>query len=218
MALLSGPRLPPRRPGPPRELVVLLHGVGADGNDLIGLAPELARRLPDAAFAAPDGPEPCDMAPFGRQWFSLQDRRPTALLAGVQASVPLLNAFLDAELRNAGLGPGQLALVGFSQGTMLALYAALRRTPAIAAVLGYAGALLGAEHLPAEVASRPPVFLIHGDADEIVPVQALPAAVQGLQAAAVPVQWMIRPGVGHGIDPEGLAHGAAFLAAAFGGG
>jgi phospholipase/carboxylesterase len=113
MALLSGPRLPPRRPGPPRELVVLLHGVGADGNDLIGPAPELARRLPDAAFVAPDGPEPCDMAPFGRQWFSLQDRRPTALLAGVQASVPLLNAFLDAELRDTGLGPGQLALVAF---------------------------------------------------------------------------------------------------------
>jgi phospholipase/carboxylesterase len=218
MALLSGPRLPPRRPGPPRELVVLLHGVGADGNDLIGLAPELARRLPDAAFAAPDGPEPCDMAPFGRQWFSLRDRRPAALLAGVQASLPVLDAFLDAELEAAGLGPERLALVGFSQGAMLALYAALRRAPAIAAVLGYAGALLGAEQLPAEVASRPPVFLIHGDADEIVPVQALPAAVQGLQAAAVPVQWTIRPGLGHGIDPEGLAHGAAFLAAAFGGG
>jgi phospholipase/carboxylesterase len=215
MALLSGPRLPPRRPGPPRQLVVLLHGVGADGNDLIELAPELARRLPHAAFVAPNGPEPCDMAPFGRQWFSLRDLRPAALLAGVQARLPVLNAFLDAELQASGLGPRQLALVGFSQGTMLALYAALRRTPAIAAVLGYSGALLGAQRLPAEIASRPPVFLIHGEADEIVPVQALHAAVQGLQAAEVPVRWSLRPGLGHGIDPESLEHGAAFLAAAF---
>lgn len=215
MALLSGPRLPPSRPGPPRQLVVLLHGVGADGNDLIGLAPALARRLQHAAFVAPDGPEPCDMAPFGYQWFSLRDRRPAALLAGVQATVPVLNAFLDAELERAGLGARQLALVGFSQGTMLGLYAALRRAPAIAAVLGYSGALLGAEHLPAEVVSRPPVFLVHGDADEIVPVQALHAAVQGLQAAAVPVQWQVRRGLPHAIDPETIEHGAAFLAAAF---
>ncbi len=215
MALLSGPRLPPRQPGPPRQLVVLLHGVGADGNDLIELAPALARRLPHAAFIAPDGPEPCDMAPFGRQWFSLRDRRPAALLAGVQASLPVLNAFLDAELEGAGLDPRQLALVGFSQGTMLALYAALRRSPAIAAVLGYSGALLGAERLPAEVTSRPPVFLVHGDADEIVPVQALHAAVQGLQAAAVPVQWAVRRSLGHGIDPATIEHGAAFLATAF---
>jgi phospholipase/carboxylesterase len=215
MALLSGPRVPPRRPGPPRQLVVLLHGVGADGNDLISLAPELARRLPDAAFVAPDAPEPCDMAHFGRQWFSLRDLRPAALLAGVQASLPVLNAFLNAELDAAGLRPDRLALVGFSQGAMLALYAALRRAPAIAAVLGYSGALLGADRLPAEVVSRPPVFLIHGDADEIVPVQALHAAVQGLQAAEVPVQWSVRPGLGHGIDPESIEHGAAFLTAAF---
>ena len=215
MAPLSGPRLPPDRPGPPRQLVVLLHGVGADGTDLIGLAPGLAARLPHAAFVAPDGPEPCDMAPFGRQWFSLRDRRPAALLAGVQASLPVLNDFLEAELTSFGLGPSALALVGFSQGTMLALYAALRRAPAVAAVLGYSGALLGAERLPAEVVSRPPVFLVHGDADEIVPLQALHAAVRGLQAADVPVQWAVRPGLGHGIDPSSIEHGAAFLAAAF---
>jgi phospholipase/carboxylesterase len=215
MAFLSGPRLPPRQPGPPRQLVVLLHGVGADGNDLIELAPALALRLPHAAFVAPDGPEPCDMAPFGRQWFSLRDRRPATLLAGVRASLPVLNSFLDTELRDAGLGPRQLALVGFSQGTMLALYAALRRVPAIAAVVGYSGALLGAERLPAELVSRPPVFLVHGDADEIVPVQALHAAVQGLQAAEVPVQWAVRRGLGHGIDPATIEHAAAFLAAAF---
>ena len=215
MAVLSGPRLPPRLPGPPRQLVVLLHGVGADGSDLIELAPALARWLPHAAFVAPDAPEPCDMAPFGRQWFSLRDRRPAALLAGVQAGAPVLDAFLDAELRDAGLGAHQLALVGFSQGAMMALHVALRRTPPLAAVLGYSGALIGAERLPAEVAAKPPVLLVHGDADEVVPVAALHAAVQGLQAAGVPVQWSVRRGLAHGIDPESIAHGGAFLAAAF---
>jgi len=215
MAVLSGPRLPPRRPGPARQLVVLLHGVGADGSDLIELAPALAEALPQAAFIAPDAPEPCDMAPFGRQWFSLRDRRPAALLAGVQAGAPLLDAFLDAELMRHRLGPRHLALVGFSQGTMLALHVALRRSPPLAAVLGYSGALLGAERLPAEVAAKPPVFLVHGTADEIVPVAALHGAVQGLQAAGVPVQWSVRRGLPHAIDPESIAHGAAFLAAAF---
>lgn len=212
---LSGPRMPPRAGGAPRQLVVLLHGVGADGNDLIGLAPALAQRLPHAAFVAPNAPDPCDMAPFGYQWFSLQDRRPQALLLGVQAAAPLLDAFLDAELERLGLADHQLALVGFSQGTMMSLYLAPRRPRAIAGVLGFSGALLGGESLPAEVRSRPPVFLIHGDADEIVPVEALFGAVAGLQAAEIPVQWSVHQGLPHAIDPQGIEHGAAFLASCF---
>jgi phospholipase/carboxylesterase len=212
---LSGPRRAPRAGGPARQLVVLLHGVGADGEDLIGLAPALAERLPHAAFVAPDGPEPCDMAPMGRQWFSLRDRRPEVLLAGVQASAPILESFLDAELAREALGPPQLALVGFSQGTMMALHVALRRAPALAAVLGYSGALVGPERLAAERRSQPPVFLVHGDADDVVPVQALFAAVEALQAAEIPVQWAVRRGLPHAIDPESIAHGAAFLATSF---
>jgi phospholipase/carboxylesterase len=215
MTLLSGPRLASARPGPARQLVVLLHGVGADGEDLIGLAPTLAEHLPHAAFVAPDAPEPCDLAPYGRQWFSLRDRRPEVLLAGARAAAPLLDAFLDAELARHGLANHQLALLGFSQGTMMALFVAPRRAPAIAGVLGFSGALLGADALPAEAVSRPPVFLIHGDADEVVPVQALFSAVQGLQAAAVPVRMQVRPGLPHAIDPDSLRHGAAFLATAF---
>jgi phospholipase/carboxylesterase len=215
MVVLSGPRLAPRRPGPARQLVVLLHGVGADGSDLIGLAPALATALPQAAFIAPDAPEPCDMAPYGHQWFSLRDRRPAALLAGVQAGAPALDAFLDAELERHQLGPRQLALVGFSQGTMLALQVALRRAPPLAAVLGFSGALLGAEQLAQEVRAKPPIFLVHGDADAVVPVAALHAAVAGLQAAGVPVQWSLRRGLPHAIDPASLAQGGAFLAAAF---
>ena len=217
MTRLSGPRVAPQS-GVAKQLVVLLHGVGADGDDLIGLAPALARFLPHAAFVAPNGPEPCEMAPFGYQWFSLQDRRPEALLRGVQATAPLIDAFLDDELARHRLDSAQLALVGFSQGTMLSLYVAPRRKAPMAAVLGFSGALLGADALKVEAVSRPPVFLIHGDADEIVPVGALAAAVAGLQAADIPVRFEIRPGLPHAIDPEGIAHGGAFLAAAFGDG
>ena len=207
MALLSGPRMPPRAGGPPRQLVVLLHGVGADGHDLIELVPALAAVLPGATFVAPDAPEPCDMAPFGRQWFSLRDRRPAALLLGVQAAAPLLDAFLDAEIARHGLADYQLALVGFSQGAMAALYLAPRRPRAPAGVLGYSGALIGGERLPQEAASRPPVFLVHGDADEVVPPHALYAAVAGLQAAGIPVQWSLRRELPHGIDPDSVAQG-----------
>jgi phospholipase/carboxylesterase len=215
MSRLSGPRVAPRSGGAAQQLVVLLHGVGADGDDLIGLAPALSAFLPHAAFVAPNGPEPCDMAPFGYQWFSLQDRRPEALWRGVQRAAPVIDAFLDGELALHGLDDRRLALVGFSQGTMLSLYVAPRRQAPMAAVLGFSGALIGADALKAEAISRPPVFLIHGDADEIVPVGALAAAAAGLQAADIPVRWEIRQGLPHGIDPEGISHGGAFLAAAF---
>jgi phospholipase/carboxylesterase len=155
------------------------------------------------------------MAPFGRQWFSLRDRRPDALLLGVQAIAPVLDAFLDAELERHRLADHQLALLGFSQGAMAALHVAPRRRRALAGVLGYSGALLGAERLPQEVQSRPPVFLFHGDADEVVPAHDMHAAVAGLQAAGIPVQWSLREGLPHAIDPEDIAAGAAFLAAAF---
>ena len=215
MNLLSGPRVPPRAGGPPRQLIVLLHGVGANGDDLIALAPALAAALPGAAFVAPNAPEPYDMAPFGYQWFSMRDRRPDTLLLGVQAAAPLVDAFLDAELERYRLADHQLALLGFSQGTMTALHVAMRRPRAVAGVLGYSGALLGTDRLAQEAISRPPVFLIHGDADEVLPVHAMYAAVAALQAAGIPAQWSLRRGLSHGIEPDSIAHGAAFLAAAF---
>ena len=208
---LDGPRHG-AAPGVARSLVVLLHGLGADGNDLISLAPLLAQRLPQAAFVSPHAPFPCDMAPFGRQWFSLQDRRPAAIQGGVRMAAPILDGFIDAELAHHGLADDRLALIGFSQGTMMALHVALRRAAAPACVLGYSGALIGAETLADELSSRPPTLLVHGEADEVVPVQALPAAVAALEANGVPVTWERRPGLGHGIDPEGLALGIRFLA------
>jgi phospholipase/carboxylesterase len=217
MAKLLGPATGPLAGGAPRQVVVLLHGVGADGQDLIDLAPMLAEKLPHALFVAPDAPQPCDMAPYGRQWFSLQDRRPAAMLAGARRTAPLLDAFLDELLRRHGLDESRLALVGFSQGTMMSLLVGPRRARPPAAILGFSGALLGAEDLPREARSRPPVMLVHGDADDVVPVDALFLAVAGLQAAGVPVQWIIRPGLPHSIDPYGIEAGGKFLRSMLGG-
>lgn len=208
---LDGPRHG-AAPGAAQTLVVFLHGVGADGHDLISLAPILGRGLPQAAFVSPHAPFPCDMAPFGRQWFSLQNRDPAALLGGVRMAAPILDGFLDAELERHGLGDDRLVLIGFSQGTMMALFVALRRARPCAAVLGYSGALIGAEALPEEIASRPPVLLVHGEADEVVPPQALPAAAAALEANGVAVEWEARPGLGHGIDERGIELGLSFLA------
>ncbi|NQW09362.1 MAG: alpha/beta fold hydrolase [Alphaproteobacteria bacterium] len=209
--LLDGPRVEPADGQPPRALVVMLHGLGADGNDLISIAPLWAPHLPFAAFVAPDAPEPCDMAPFGRQWFSLQDRDPQAMLAGVRAAAPILDAFLDAELDRLGLGADRLALVGFSQGTMTALYTAPRRPAPVAGIVGYSGALLSGPGLAAEAAATPPVLLIHGTADPIVPFAAMAAARNGLEAAGFMVETHERPGLGHGIDEEGLRLALGFL-------
>lgn len=208
---LDGPRFGPEAGGEPTALVVLLHGLGADGNDLIALAPGLARSLPQAAFVAPNAPFPCDMAPFGLQWFSLQERAGDAMLSGVRMAAPILDAFLDRELAKLGLGDDRLALVGFSQGTMMALQVGLRRPETCAQIVGFSGHLVGAEALAEEIVSRPPVLLIHGDADEVIPVQALPAAVKALKANAVTVESHVRPGLGHGIDPQGIGLAAGAL-------
>ncbi len=207
---LSGPSVKPRS-GAPKKLVVLLHGLGADGNDLIGLAPYWAQLLPDAEFVSPHAPFPCDMAPMGRQWFSLQSRELEHILAGVRACAPILDAYLDELLAERGLEDRQMALVGFSQGTMMSLYVGLRRAKPLAAIIGYSGVLVGPDLLKDELRSRPPVLLAHGDADEVVPVRAHPAAVAALKAANVPVEALLRPGLGHGIDEEGLKRGGAFL-------
>jgi len=201
---LDGPRHG-RAPGDkPRSLVVFLHGLGADGNDLISLAPLLEPLLPDTAFVSPHAPEPCDMAPMGRQWFSLQERDPDVLLAGVRRAEPILNAFLDAELAKYGLTDDRLAVVGFSQGTMTALHTLLRRPSACAVIVGFSGALLKPEILGEEIASRPPVLLVHGDADPVVPFEAMPAAREALDLNGVPVAAYQRPGLAHGIDQDGL--------------
>lgn len=205
---------PPAAGGKPTSLVVLLHGLGANGADLMGLAPYWAEALPDTAFVAPDAPEPCDMAPYGFQWFSLQDRNPLVMMRGVAAAAPVLDAFLDEILAEHAVAPHRLALVGFSQGTMMSLHVGLRRAAAPAAIVGYSGALLAGPELFLQIRARPPVLLVHGDADPIVPVGALDAATIGLRAVGVTVETERRPGLGHSIDDVGLERGGAFLVAA----
>ncbi|BBK35515.1 phospholipase/carboxylesterase [Allostella sp. ATCC 35155] len=211
MMQLSGPTAEPAAGGPAREIVLFLHGLGADGNDLIGLAPYFAQHLPHAAFAAPDAPFPCDMAPYGYQWFSLQDRTTAVMLAGLQASAPLLDAYIDELLETHGLTEARLAFVGFSQGTMMSLHVAPRRARAVAGVVGFSGALLAGDRLPGELRTRPPVLLIHGDADPVVPIEALRVAQSGLTVAGLPVRVERRPGLGHSIDEAGIRHAIAFL-------
>ncbi len=212
---LQGPRAEPTSSGPARQLIILLHGLGADGNDLISLAPLVGQILPDAAFVAPDAPEPCDMAPVGRQWFSLRSISPEAILQGVRKVAPVVDAFIDAELERHGLGDESLALVGFSQGTMMALHCGLRRAKPPAAIVGFSGLLPGPETLAEEIRCRPPVLLVHGEADEVVPFPAMAAAVAALQAAGVPVHAQARPGLGHSIDQRGLGMGVGLLKSIF---
>ncbi len=217
MAPLQTLRWGPADGGPARQLVVLCHGVGADGHDLIDLAPEWGKAVPHAAFAAPDGPEPYDMAPMGRQWFSLADRTPARLEAGVASARVALDAFLDAELARLGLPAEAYALMGFSQGAMTALYTGLRRVAAPRAILAFSGALLAPQELAAQRRNTAPVLLVHGEMDGVVPVERSRQAESALRAAGVPVESLYEPGLGHGIAPAGLSVGALFLQRAFAG-
>lgn len=214
MTLLDGPRWGPREPGPAQQLVVLCHGLGADGQDLIDLAPYWGRTLPHAAFAAPDAPEACDMGPFGRQWFSIGDRAPAHIAAGVAVARTTLDAFIDAELARLGLGQDAYALMGFSQGAMTALYTGLRRTVAPRGVLAFSGALVAADRL-GEAAVKPPVLIVHGEDDAVVPVERSRLAQEALESAGFDVQALYCPRLGHGIDEAGLSAAALFLQRVF---
>lgn len=216
IASMTGPVQQPASGGPAKQIVVLLHGLGSDGNDLIALAPHLASVLPDAVFVSPNAPQKCDMAPFGYQWFSLQSRVPDDMLNGIQQSAPLLDAFLDAQLETYGLTDEKMALLGFSQGTMMSLYVAPRRKARIAGVVGFSGALLGGEGLKEEGIQKPPILLVHGNADEVVPPAAMGRALTELEEADFQVEAHMHPGLGHGIDPQGMQRAAQFLTGVFG--
>jgi phospholipase/carboxylesterase len=212
---IDGPRIGPVAGGPATSLVVILHGYGADGTDLIALGEAWSERLPHAAFVAPDAPEPCVHLPGGRQWFGLTFRDPSEYWRGVTTARPALDAFLDAELKRHGLDDGRLALVGFSQGTMMALHTGLRRKAPPAAILGYSGMLAGPERL-SEITARPPIQLIHGDRDDVIPVGMMSIAVTALSGAGLKVQSHVSHGVTHSIGDDGLELGARFLEAALG--
>lgn len=196
----------------PKGLVILLHGYGANGQDLIGLADIWAPQMPGIVFVSPDAPQPCDISPFGYQWFGLGDWSPVTMTGGVKKAMPGLNEFIDAQLKQYGLNDENLALVGFSQGTMMALYTATRRVKKIAGILGYSGALLGAEEWEKDPPkSKPDICLVHGLADNVVPAPACYHAMQGLEKNGFKVEGTVIPGLMHGIDDQGVEIGVKFL-------
>lgn len=211
MPHLTGPTIKPLTGTAPKKLVILLHGWGADGANLIDLGQAMRESLPHAQFTAPNAPDVCEANPYGYQWFSLNDRRPESLLSGIRRAETVLNTFIDEQLAALSLTDADLALIGFSQGTMLALHTALRRANPCAAIVGFSGALIASETLNGEIRARPPVCLIHGELDDIVPFAAMPSAEKFLRAADVRIETHARPMLTHSIDMEGLATAERFL-------
>jgi phospholipase/carboxylesterase len=212
MKELEGPGAAPKSGGKARQLVVFLHGYGSNGDDLISLAPYWADLLPDAEFLSPNAPFPCEMNPFGGyQWFGFQDMTPMAMMEALKKASVALDVFLDTQLASRGLDETKLALVGFSQGTMMALHVGPRRAKAPAAIVGYSGSLIGPEMLLKEGRSKPPILLVHGMADPVVPFISMAAASAGLEAAGLVIESLARPGLVHSIDQEGLLRGGRFL-------
>ena len=201
--------------GETRSAVVFLHGYGANGADLLGLADPLGEHLPDTLFVAPDAPETIPGMPNGYQWFPipwLDGSSEEAAERGMAAAVQDLNAFLDALMVDEDVLPEQVVLFGFSQGTMMALHVAPRREDAVAGVVAFSGRLLSPETLADEVVVRPPVLLVHGDMDDVVPPQSLPAAAEALQEAGfTDVYAHVMKGTAHGIAPDGLSVALAFM-------
>lgn len=212
-----------------RQAIILLHGYGADGHDLIGLAPQMAEALPGTAFYSPHAPEPCEMSPSGRQWFSLASYDPemmrrtpetmspihARLLQGARTAAPSLQSFIDSITEKEQIPLERIALVGFSQGAMMAMHVALRQSTSLAAVVGFSGALVGTEILHDEVTSRPPMLLVHGDADPVVPYPAMALAERALRENCVDVNTVTCQGLPHGIDKHGLSHAIRFLKQSF---
>lgn len=209
--MLDGPRYGPISGNKPKQLIIFLHGVGADGRDLIEMAPHLGQIFPNAAFVAPNAPQRYDQGLSGYQWLSSKIRVEADVIAAVKVSAEILNTFIDNELLQAGLGPQQLALVGFSQGTMMSLYTAPRRPHPIAGILGYSGRLVAGDLLNSEALCRPPIFLAHGTKDPVVPIESLEAAETMLKENDFSVQSLRCPNLGHSIDQDGIIQGTQFL-------
>jgi phospholipase/carboxylesterase len=213
MAELSGPRRAAKS-GAGKYLVVFVHGYGADGNDLIGLADPLAEHLPDVVFHAPNAPQRCMGNPMGYQWFPipwLDGSSEVEAAEGMAVAATLLNEWLDETMKAEGVDAAHTLLVGFSQGTMMALHIAPRRAAPLAGIVGFSGRLMAPETLEDEAQSHLPILLIHGDEDEVVPPQSLPEAADALTKVGYEVYTHISKGTGHGIAPDGLQIALQFI-------
>lgn len=213
--IVNGASLKPRSGASPKKIVLLLHGFGSSGADMIALAPQWQEALPDTLFLAPHAPQRCGMMGTGYQWWGLTGFSPSALAAGAASAAPAIDAFIERKLAQYELTEAELALVGFSQGTMMALHVALRRPRAVAAVVGYSGMLTGTADIAHDDFPKPPVLLVHGTADPVVPIAALHISEGELKRLGVDVTTHISYGVAHSVDPVGLRLGRDFIAAAF---
>ena len=212
--IVNGASLQPLSGGNPKQIVLLLHGYGSNGADLISLAPQWQRDLPDALFLAPNAPQRLGNMAAAYQWWPLIAFTPQALASGAASAAPAITAFIDRKLGQYGLTDADLAIVGFSQGTMMALHVGLRRPRQLAAIVGYSGMLTGPSELAHLPITKPPVLLVHGSADAVVPVAALHAAQRALEHLGVDVTTHVSNGVGHSVDPVGLRMGGEFVAKA----
>ncbi len=211
MTKLSGPMLAPRSGTPPRQIVVLLHGYGADGADLIDLGRYWADAMPDALFVAPNAPNRCGGNPFGYEWFPLQVDRIAGRIEGAREAAPVIRQFLDDLWAQTGLGAADTFLVGFSQGAMMALNVGTAAESPLKGIVAFSGALVTADDFGASGHARPPVVLIHGELDQVVDPQLSRDAETALKSAGFDVSLHLCAGLGHGISPEGLAVATAFM-------
>jgi phospholipase/carboxylesterase len=207
---LGGPRLAALSRSKPSSLVILIHGYGSNGEDLISLARRIQPALPEAAFVAPNAPSQITWMATAHQWWPIETFSMAERAAGAAASAPVLDAFVTDELVSADLPASRLLLVGFSQGTMMALHVGVRRPHPIAGIVGISGMLVAPELLQAEARSRPPVLLIHGTDDDVVPFRSMDLAQTALTAAGLQVQTHVSPGVAHSIGQDGLAAATDF--------
>lgn len=208
---LSGPEAEPASGGPAKQLIVFVHGYGADGNDLFSLSQYFARVAPDAAFISPNAPYRCAGAPFGYQWYDVWMQDPAERLAAIRGTAEVFDNFITRQLDRRGLTEENLVLIGFSQGTMMSLFAAPRRDKAIAGIVGYSGRMEAPDRLGDEIRSKPPVVMVHGDSDELLAVSDMETAAAALKGCGVEIETHVRPGLGHGIDEEGIRIGLEFV-------
>ena len=214
MSILEGPRADAQS-GEKDSLVILLHGYGADGNDLFGIAQALAPHLPNTAFRSPNAPERCTTNPMGYQWFPiswLDGSSEQEMAEGAERAKKTLHAYLDEAMAEEEMTPDRTVIIGFSQGTMMSLHVAPRREDPVAGIVAFSGRLLSPETLADEVKVKMPVLLVHGDADDVVPPQSLPQAAEALQSAGFEEVFAhVMKGTGHGIAPDGLSVALAFM-------
>lgn len=210
--MISGPIIEPSSGNSPKQMIIFVHGYGADGNDLIGLANYFQSTLPEVIFLSPHAPEACSMNPSGYQWFDLTSTDPAVLWSKILVAADHLNEFIDSKLLEYNIAEENLALIGFSQGTMMSLHVSLRRKNTMAAVLGYSGRLIGADLLKDDLISKPSIYLIHGDQDPMVPYQDSLTAEKVLKEYSIDIKTHISEHTQHSIAEDGLRIGVDFLA------